>query len=167
MLLFITFDVTPLYQAAFGLLFGLSSLLLLVLAVSRLTDSLAERRRLPVGLLAAVLGLAALTGLSYAWRSGAFYGRKVLTAVFLDDLSRLDLALYQDGHYLLESGWMFGSERFAGRYTLRGDSVVFDAPVLAPELVDLVLVRRGRRLYFHRQGAFTDTSFYYFRIQEP
>lgn len=167
LLLLITFDVAPLYQAGFSLLFGLCSLLLLLLTASRLINSLTERRRLPVGLLGVLLGLAALMGLSYAWRSGAFYGRKVLSGVFLDDFSRLDLTLYEDGRYLLESGWLLGPERFTGRYTMRGDSIGFHQPVLATELKNLVLVRRGSRLYFHRPGAASDTSFYHFQIQAP
>ncbi|RTQ46538.1 hypothetical protein EJV47_21540 [Hymenobacter gummosus] len=164
LLLMLTFDVAAAYQVLFAGSFVLIALALLGLSLWRLALSFTEHRPFPTRPLTAVLGLALLTGLCYGWYHGAFYGRQVLSGVFIDDFSRLDLVLYEDGHYLIEEGWILGSERFAGRYTRSGDSLIFDNySFTGPKAPNHVLTRRGSRLYFPS----ADTSFYHFQIQQP
>jgi predicted acylesterase/phospholipase RssA len=107
--------------------------------------------------------IIACTTLLLLYRNGFFYGRKLIDATFLDDLSREDLALFQDGHYILKSGWILGEETFTGTYKRNDSILIFDNyPKGSNDFISKSMIIKGNRIYFRDNN--TDTSFYHFKI---
>jgi hypothetical protein len=124
-------------------------------------------KKLPSALIVFMVVIALVAGALILHQQGFFYGKKLLDATFLDERSRMDLALYSDGHYIIDSGWMFGSDRYSGTYRQDKESITFDEyPVVDNDFVAKTISKRGNKIYFFRdeQGQLKDTSFYYFRI---
>ena len=124
-----------------------------------------NRKPSTIILFLAVLSL--VLGVIFLHQQGLFYGKKLIDATFLDDHSRMDLALYSDGHYIIDSGWMFGSKQYSGTYRQVEESIIFDEyPVVDNDFIAKTIIRRGNKIYFFRdeQGQFRDTTFYYFKI---
>ena len=104
--------------------------------------------------------------LNYCYNNGVFWGKKIIEAAFLDDRSRMDLTLFENGHFLINSNWLFGNESFHGTYHLHSDTIVFNHyPVVDNDFVSKKIVRKNSKIYFRQDnlGAY-DTSFYYFQI---
>jgi hypothetical protein len=104
----------------------------------------------------------------YGNRNGIFWGEKIIDAAFLDDRSRMDLELYENGKYLIYSNWLFGENRFEGNYKLNGDTIVFTkTPVTDNDFIEqkIIIDRSARKIYFRKdnEGNY-DKSFYYFQI---
>jgi hypothetical protein len=115
-------------------------------------------------LLGGLLTTLAATGLSALYAQGRFYGREVLTATFRDDMSGLDLQLFEDGHYIMISGYVFGADTYRGRYTRTDSTITFDHfPVVENDFVAQTVLLKGNRIYFRPQA--TDTSYYHFTIR--
>ena len=104
--------------------------------------------------------------LNYCYRNGLFWGKKVIEAAFLDDRSRMDLTLFENGHFLINSSWLFGDETFTGKYLLHGDTIEFTKyPVIINDLIEKKIVRKNNRIYFRKDNVGNyDTTFYYFQI---
>lgn len=104
----------------------------------------------------------------YGNRNGMFWGEKIIDSAFLDDRSRMDLELYENGKYLIYSNWLFGENRFEGNYKLNGDTIVFNkTPVTDNDFIaqKIVIDRTAKKIYFRKgsDGNY-DKSFYYFQI---
>ncbi|MCJ8165405.1 hypothetical protein MKJ04_11175 [Pontibacter sp. E15-1] len=106
--------------------------------------------------------------LTFGNRNGMFEGGKILDAAFLDDRSRMDLALYENGTYIIFSNWMFGEERFEGKYSLEGDTIKFlTTPVIDTDFIaqEAIIDRKEKKIYFRKNldGSYMK-DFYYFQI---
>jgi len=105
--------------------------------------------------------------LTYGVRNGAFYGEKIIDSAFLDDRSRIDLTLYENGKYTIFSNWLFGEERFQGTYKIKGDTIYFDNYPLKNNFIakKIVINKKEKKIYFkkNKNGKY-DRSFYYFQI---
>jgi hypothetical protein len=105
--------------------------------------------------------------LTYGVRNGAFYGEKIIDSAFLDDRSRIDLTLYENGKYIIFSNWLFGEERFQGTYKIKGDTIYFDNYPLKNNFIakKIVINKKEKKIYFkkNKNGKY-DRSFYYFQI---
>ncbi len=104
----------------------------------------------------------------YGYRNGLFFGKKIIDSSFLDDRSRMDLKLYENGKYIIFSNWLFGENRFEGNYKLNGDTIVFNkTPVTDNDFISkkIIINRKENRIYFRKKkdGNY-DKSFYYFQI---
>jgi hypothetical protein len=108
--------------------------------------------------------------LTYEIRNGAFAGPKYLDAAFLDDRSRMDLTLYENGKFVIYSNWLFGEDRYDGIYHLKGDTIVFDKyPVLDNDFIskEILINRTENKIYFRKnKDGIYDESFYYFQIDK-
>ncbi len=86
-----------------------------------------KQRQLPKTILSiALIIMTSCYILTFALRNGAFAGPKYIDAAFLDDRSRMDLTLYENGKFVIYSNWLFGEERYEGEYHLKGDTIIFD-----------------------------------------
>ena len=97
-----------------------------------------------------------------------FWGKKIIESAFLDDRSRMDLELYENGKYLIYSNWFFGENRFEGNYKLNGDTIIFaKTPVTDNDFIEqkIVIDRSEKKIYFRKGiNESYDKSFYYFQI---
>jgi hypothetical protein len=107
---------------------------------------------------------------TYATRNGILAGPKYLEAVFLDDRSRIDLALYENGKYIIYSNWLFGESRYDGTHHLKADTIVFDKyPLVDNDFIskEILINRNEKKVYFRKEkNGIYDMSFYYFQISK-
>ena len=127
-----------------------------------------KQKRLPNKFIAlGTLVIIILFLLTYGVRNGAFYGEKIIDSAFLDDRSRIDLTLYENGKYTIFSNWLFGEERFQGTYKIKGDTIYFDNYPLKNNFIakKIVINKKEKKIYFkkNKNGKY-DRSFYYFQI---
>lgn len=104
----------------------------------------------------------------YCERNGKFKGKEIINGAFLDERSRIDMSLYENGEFIIFSNWMFGEERFQGNYKIEGDTVTFENyPVIDNNFIakKIIIDREESRIYFFRnkEGIY-DTTFFYFQI---
>ena len=104
----------------------------------------------------------------YGNRNGLFWGKKIIESVFIDERSRLDLDLYENGKFLIYSNWLFGESRLEGTYKLVGDTIIFDKPPVTNKnfiAQRIIIDRTAEKIYFMKgnDGSY-DKSFYYFKI---
>lgn len=138
---------------------------LVILIIIKIRETKQQPNLLPVLLtMVIILGYS----LHFGSRNGLFDGEKVLDGAFLDDRSRMDLTLYSNGKYTIYSNWLFGGERFEGRYELKGDTIIFkNYPVVDTDFVaqKIIIDKEGGRIYFRKlsDGAY-DKDFYFFQI---
>lgn len=97
--------------------------------------------------------------------------KKVLDASLIDDLSRIDLALRENGKFETTISGMFGySEKIRGKYLIKKDSIIFlDKPYSNDFIPDTVIIDRNKSAIFFkkkRNGEFSkEKSFVnYFEI---
>jgi hypothetical protein len=168
LLLSLTFDLFVEYQIVPFLLLLFTCLLLLINSIAAVRLSNSVRQSPSQALVVIITSILAVTGLLYCYHHGVFYGRKIIDATFLDDRSSMHLSLYTDGHYIITSDWMFGSENFSGSYSISESSVILDEYYSVNKFIPKYLLRKGSRIYFFddRQVQLRDTSFYYFKINE-
>ncbi len=106
----------------------------------------------------------------FAQRNGAFYGPIYLKGKFLDDRSRMDLELYQNGKYIVYSNWLFGEERFVGNYKIKNDTIIFGKfPVIDNDFISqkVIIDKAEKKIYFRKNNNGNyDKSFYYFQIED-
>ena len=104
--------------------------------------------------------------LNYGYKNGFFWGKKIIEAAFLDDRSRMDLTLFENGRYLIKSNWLFGEETFTGKYQMKGDTIEFEKyPVIENDAVAKRIIRKNNKIYFNLNNSGNyDTTFYYFQI---
>lgn len=104
--------------------------------------------------------------LNYCYRNGLFWGKKIIEAAFIDDRSRMDLTLYKNGNFLINSNWLFGDETFTGKYQIKGDTIEFTKyPVVDNDFVAKKIIRKNKKIYFRLNNPSNyDTTFYYFQI---
>lgn len=106
--------------------------------------------------------------LLYGYRNGWFWGRSIIDGAFIDDRSRMDLELYQNGRFMIYSNWLFGEERYEGTYKLKGDTIIFDKyPVRENDFIakEIIIDRPEKKIYFKKDTAGNyEKSFYYFQI---
>jgi len=104
----------------------------------------------------------------YGSRNGMFWGKKIISSRFQDDMSGMDLDLYENGKYTIYSNWMLGENRFEGNYILNGDTIIFTrTPVVENDFIEqkIVIDRLAKKIYFRKeQDGSYDKSFYYFQI---
>lgn len=166
--LILLFDILDSYEFLLFLLLLATSAALILSASAAVINSIITKKAPANSTVIITLSSLLVAVGFYLYREGAFYGHKQLEATFLDEGGRLDLALYSDGHYILETGWILGSEKFSGTYRTSGDSITFNNyPIADNNFVAQTIERRGNKIYFSRNesGVFKDTSFYYFQIK--
>lgn len=104
----------------------------------------------------------------YSERNGMFWGKKIINAAFLDDRSRMDLTLYENGKFIIFSNWLFGEERFEGSYKISGDTIIFSKiPVTNNDFVskEIIINHAENKIYFRKgKDGNYDKSFYFFQI---
>lgn len=141
------------------------SISIVVLIVIRIRETKQLPYWLPISL---SLFILVAYSLHFGSRNGLFDGEKVLDGAFLDDRSRMDLALYSNGKYTIYSNWLFGEQRFEGRYELKGDTIIFkNYPVIDTDFVadKIIIDREKERIYFRRfEDGTYEEDFYYFQI---
>ncbi|WP_143961319.1 hypothetical protein [Litoribacter populi] len=103
----------------------------------------------------------------YGVRIGLFWN-KTLEAVFIDERSRMDLMLFENGTYIIFANWLLGEERFGGRYEIRGDTLHFKkSPVTDNNFINTesIIDYKAGKIYFRKgkDGEY-DTTYYYFKI---
>lgn len=124
---------------------------------------------MPKAITTVALASVAITSvLLFGYRSGWFWGNRILNAAFIDERSRMDLELYQNGKFIIASNWFFGEERFEGTYKISSDTIIFDKyPVVDNDFIakEIIINRPAKKVYFRKDadGKY-DTSFYYFQI---
>ncbi|NEU08627.1 hypothetical protein GZH53_09920 [Flavihumibacter sp. R14] len=105
---------------------------------------------------------------TYGERNGMLWGKEIIDSAFIDDRSRMDLTLYENGKFLIYSNWLFGEDRFEGTYKLNGDTIIFDKfPVTDNDFIGqkIIIDRTERKIYFRKgKDGNYDKSFYYFQI---
>ena len=104
--------------------------------------------------------------LNYLYRNGFFWGKKIIEATFLDDRSRMDLTLFENGNYLINSNWLFGEESFTGTYKMKNDTIEFiNYPVTDNDFIAKKNIIYRDKIYFRQDNSgHYDTTFYYFQI---
>ena len=104
--------------------------------------------------------------LNYCYSNGFFWGKKIIEAAFLDDRSRMDLTLYENEHFIINSKWLFGDKTFTGKYHIKGDTIEFTKfPVIDNDFVAKTIIRKDKKIYFRLNDPLNyDTTFYYFQI---
>lgn len=104
----------------------------------------------------------------YARRNGLIWNKNI-EASFLDDFSRTDITLYDNGKYIIFNNWMFGEMRFEGKYKLLGDTIIFEKmPVTDNDFIskEIIIDRKSKRIYFRKdKDGNYEKSFYYFQIE--
>ncbi|WP_143961210.1 hypothetical protein [Litoribacter populi] len=103
----------------------------------------------------------------YGFRNGLFWN-KSLEAAFIDERSRMDLMLFENGNYIIFANWFLGEERFEGKYEIRGDTLVFKkSPVTDNDFINTesIIDYNAGKIYFKKgkDGEY-DTTYYYFQI---
>ncbi|RZK30688.1 MAG: hypothetical protein EOO61_18930 [Hymenobacter sp.] len=167
LLLSLTFDVFVEYQIVSFLLLLLTCLLLLISSIAAIRLSNSVKQLPSKALVAIIASIFVVTSVLYCYHHGAFYGRKIIDATFLDDRSNMHLNLYADGHYIITSDWMFGSEDFSGSYSTSENYIIFDEYSPTSKFIPKYLLHKGNKIYFYdKQAQLRDTSFYYFKINE-
>ena len=160
-----SFDIVTIYQFIVFLLIIVAIIFLAVFIKNAIKNHM-ETKQLPSRIIQILaIFIITCTTLLLLYRHGAFYGSKVIDATFLDDRSREDLALFEDGHYILKSGWMLGEELFTGTYE-RNDSIITLNKYPGPDnnFITKSMTIKGSRIYF--QDNTTDSSFYHFKIND-
>jgi|GEM_PF-3414473 len=114
------------------------------------------------------LGVLSIYFFTYGNRNGFFWGKQILNAAFIDDRSRIDLELYENGSYFIYYNWLFAEKRFEGTYQLNQDTIIFHKPkVIDNEFISqkIVIDSSNKRIYFKKDhhGNY-DKSFYFFQI---
>jgi len=100
------------------------------------------------------------------YQNGGFWGKKVLESAFIDERSRMDLTLFENGKYQIVSNWLIGQESFTGNYKIYKDTIEFEEyPVIDNDFISKKIIIKNNKIYF-RQDNFGkyDTTFYYFQI---
>jgi len=129
----------------------------------------AMSRRLPSPFsLIFFLSMLSIYIFTYGNRNGFFWGKQILNAAFIDDRSRIDLELYENGKYFIYHNWLFAEKRFEGTYQFNQDTITFyNAKVIDNEFISqkIVVDNNNNRIYFKKDtdGNY-DKSFYYFQI---
>ena len=139
---------------------------ILIFIISAISTSITLRQLPPKWTLTFCLILLVSMPLNYCYRNGFFWGKKIIEAAFLDDRSRMDLTLYENGRFLINSNWLFGDETFTGKYHLKGDTIEFTKyPVIDNDFVAKRIIRKDKKIYFRLSDSLHyDTTFYYFQI---
>jgi hypothetical protein len=153
----IFFDI-PLFLMSIGS-FGL--LLIIIIEVFK-------KKVLPqIFLMIAFIIVASIYFAIYSHRNGLFWGKR-LDAAFIDDRSRMDLILFNNDRYIIYSNWLFGEERFEGKYKIKGDTLIFQtSPVIDNDFINekAIINYKEKKIYFHKdKDGNYDRDFYYFQI---
>lgn len=158
----LSYDFFPTYQIFLFLLFSIS-----IISLIMTIGSWISIRKFPPKWLFFICTILVISmPLNYYYRNGGFWGKKIIEAAFLDDRSRIDLTLFENGHFLINSNWLLGDETFTGTYQLHGDTIEFDKfPVVNTDLISKKIIISGTKIYFakNKLGNY-DTTFYYFQI---
>ncbi|MBD1396198.1 hypothetical protein H9Q13_03390 [Pontibacter sp. JH31] len=164
----VAFDFITLYEifvdlALFATLVGSIVYIFKVVIASAKTKHLPKKSTILI-----TCAVAFCYFLTFGNRNGMFEGGKILDAAFLDDRSRIDIALYENGKYIIFSNWMFGEERFEGKYKLEGDTIKFlTTPVIDNDFIaqEAIIDRKEKKIYFRKNidGNYIK-DFYYFQI---
>ena len=129
-----------------------------------------KNKKLPENIkLILLMSLIIVFSIIFAQRNGTFYGEIYIKGKFLDDRSRMDLELYQNGKYIIYSNWLFGEERFEGNYKIENDTITFGKfPVIDNDFISqkVIINKAEKKIYFRKvkKGNY-DKSFYYFQIE--
>lgn len=100
------------------------------------------------------------------YQNGGFWGKKIIESAFIDDRSRMDLTLFENGKYQIISNWLIGQESFTGNYKIHNDTIEFERfPVIDNDFISKKIVIKDKKIYFRQNetGKY-DTTFYYFQI---
>lgn len=157
----VSFDILAAYQFVSAILTVICGGTFFVLSLINIADQKWPNLYQYIIIASLLIGIT----LTYLNRNGYFYGRKIVDATFLDDMSRMDMYLYEDEHYIITSSWILGSETFIGTYKITGNTITFDKqPVAASDFIDKSITISGDKIYFRRNTP--DTSFYSFKINK-
>ncbi|MBS9525661.1 hypothetical protein KI659_16705 [Litoribacter alkaliphilus] len=103
----------------------------------------------------------------YDFRNGLFWN-KTLEAAFIDERSRINLMLFENGNYIIFANWFFGEERFEGKYEIKEDTLVFKkSPVTDNDFIstESIIDYNAGKIYFKKgKDEKYDTTCYYFQI---
>jgi hypothetical protein len=138
----------------------------IIFLITAINSSISERQIPSKWIIIACLILIVIMPLNYLYRNGLFWGKKIIEAAFLDDRSRMDLTLFENGNYLINSSWIFGEESFTGTYKMKNDTIEFTKyPVTDNDFIAKKIVIQGNKIYFSQDifGHY-NTTFYYFQI---
>jgi len=166
--LILIFDLLAAYEIFIVLLLIPMFLISITFLILLIGKSLGYRL-MPKAITTVALASVAITSvLLFGYRSGWFWGNRILNAAFIDDRSRMDLELYQNGKFIIASNWLFGEERFEGTFKISRDTIIFDKyPVVDNDFTakEIIINRPAKKIYFRKDadGKY-DTSFYYFQI---
>jgi hypothetical protein len=100
------------------------------------------------------------------YQNGGFWGKKVLESAFIDERSRMNLTLFENGKYQIVSNWLIGQESFTGNYKIYKDTIEFEEyPVIDNDFISKKIIIKNNKIYFRLDnfGKY-DTTFYYFQI---
>jgi len=100
------------------------------------------------------------------YQNGGFWGKKLLESAFIDERSRMDLTLFENGKYQIVSNWLIGQESFTGNYKIYKDTIEFEEyPVIDNDFISKKIIIKNNKIYFkHDNSGKYDTTFYYFQI---
>ena len=100
------------------------------------------------------------------YQNGGFWGKKVLESAFIDERSRMDLTLFENGKYQIVSNWLIGQESFTGNYKIYKDTIEFEKyPVIDNDFISKKIIIKNNKIYFRQDNSGKyDTTFYYFQI---
>ena len=162
----LSYDFLPAYSIFLFILFIVCAIININFFIKAIKICISNKRFPSPSLIITFLFFSILIPLNYCFRNGLFWGKKVIEAAFLDDRSRMDLTLFENGHFLINSNWLFGDETFTGKYRLRGDTIEFTKyPVTDNDFIEKKIVRKNNKIYFRKDNADNyDTTFYYFQI---
>ena len=161
----LSYDISPEKDLYLLIILVIGIVATIILVINAICRSIYLRQLPSKKILYTFLILLASMPLNYCYRNGMFWGKKMVEAAFLDDRSRMDLTLFENGHYIISSGTPFSEETYIGKYQLNGDTIEFNKyPVVDNDFVARKIIRKKNKIYFNllKSGEY-DTTFYYFQ----
>jgi hypothetical protein len=104
--------------------------------------------------------LILLASILYFYEEGYFWGQQVLKAEFIDERSRIDLILWENGKFKALDGWLFGIDAHKGNYNFINGTIKFDRFPIERDFIPKELKLTDDKIYFSSR----DSSFYFFQI---
>lgn len=162
----LSYDLFSILDPFLFLILVIGSIATFMIIISAIITSISCRQFPPKWTFISCIVMIISMPLDYSYKNGFFWGKKIIEAAFLDDISRMDLTLFENGHYLIKSNWLFGEETFTGKYQMKGDTIEFEKyPVIENDAVAKRIIRKNNKIYFNLNNSGNyDTTFYYFKI---